>query len=58
LVIWSPIPSAPALRCRTCGAKKEKFDIQKDELTFDDFGNVKGTWYCDNGHLNSERINE
>jgi hypothetical protein len=52
MVIWTPLPDIPKLRCSTCQIEKKKFD-ENDDITINKDGNYfAGTWLCPQGHAN------
>lgn len=52
MVVWTPHPAFPDLRCRVCGVAKKQLD-RNDDIVIDKGGNfAAGTWFCQNGHAN------
>jgi hypothetical protein len=52
MVIWTPIPDVPKLRCNVCQIEKERFDKNDDIVISKDGNHFVGTWLCPHGHAN------
>ncbi len=52
MVIWTPIPDVPKLRCKVCQIEKDRFDKNDDIVVSKDGNHVAGTWLCPRGHPN------